>query len=240
MPVSSRKNVFISIGSRYTPDQEDFLDGLILLLEREMGITARVMNFTEYDYATVSPLKAISEVMRQCHGVIVVAFERKYFPSGTEKRGSLQESLLRESLQESLLRERRYPTAWNQIEAGMAFTLGLPILVLSERGLQAEGLLEEKYDWYVEHIDINRDTLTIRGVKTRVRVWCEKLDTKIDPSQTQTPIDEQLTLQQLVTSLRLKTLFQVIAIIVAVFAGGVAVGGWLRPFFPAPSVSSPH
>jgi hypothetical protein len=227
MPNSNRKNVFISVGGRYTSEQESFLEGLVSLLERDVGIITRIMNVT--DYPTGNPLKDISDVMRQCHGVIVVAFERKYFPSGIEKRGSSQESLLRDT---------RYTTPWNQIEASMAFTLGLPILVLSENGLHGEGLLEEKYDWYVEHIDINRDALAIRGVKTRVRVWCEKLNTTIDTSRTPTPIDEQLTIQQLVKSLRLKTMIQVIVIIAAVFTGGVAAGGWLRPFFPAQSVSS--
>jgi hypothetical protein len=47
------------------------------------------------------------------------------------------------------------PTAWNQIEATMAYTLGHPLLVLVENGLKSEGLLETGYDWYVQWIDLD-------------------------------------------------------------------------------------
>jgi hypothetical protein len=38
------------------------------------------------DYPTRNPLTDISQVMRECHGAIVVAFERTYFESGLEKQ----------------------------------------------------------------------------------------------------------------------------------------------------------
>jgi len=46
----------------------------------------------------------------------------------------------------------RLPTPWNQIEAAMAYAAGLPFLVIVEKGLREEGLLDRGYDWYVQTI----------------------------------------------------------------------------------------
>jgi hypothetical protein len=107
----AKKNVFIRMGFPYTESQKDFLDALIELL-RSCDIEPRAMN--KIDYPTGSPLKDISRVMRECHGAIVVAFERTYFESGLEK-------------QQTPLKSVRYATPWNQIEASLAFGLGIPL-----------------------------------------------------------------------------------------------------------------
>jgi hypothetical protein len=92
-----KKNVFISMGFPYTESQKGFLDALIELL-RSCDIEPRAMN--KIDYPTGSPLKDISRVLRECHGAIVVAFERTYFESGLEK-------------QQTPLKSVRYATPWN-------------------------------------------------------------------------------------------------------------------------------
>ena len=79
----ARKNVFVSMGFPYTESHRGFLDALIELL-RSCDVEPRVMNKT--DYPTRNPLTDISQVMRECHGAIVVAFERTYFESGLEKQ----------------------------------------------------------------------------------------------------------------------------------------------------------
>ena len=81
----NRKSVFISIGNRYLDQYTEFLDGLEDLLEKN-GVRPRVMNKT--DYPTKSPLAKISEVLKECDGAIIVAFERIYIETGMEKRGS--------------------------------------------------------------------------------------------------------------------------------------------------------
>ena len=82
----ARKNVFVSMGFPYTESHRGFLDALIELL-RSCDVEPRVMNKT--DYPTRNPLTDISQVMRECHGAIVVAFERTYFESGLESRSRL-------------------------------------------------------------------------------------------------------------------------------------------------------
>ena len=36
----------------------------------------------------------------------------------------------------------------------MAYTRGLPLLVLIENGLQEEGMLESRYDWRVKQVNL--------------------------------------------------------------------------------------
>jgi hypothetical protein len=52
------------------------------------------------------------------------------------------------------LKDVRLPPVWNQIEAAMAYTRGLPLLVLIENGLQEEGMLESRYDWRVKQVNL--------------------------------------------------------------------------------------
>ena len=87
----ARKNVFVSMGFPYTESHRGFLDALIELL-RSCDVEPRVMNKT--DYPTRNPLTDISQVMRECHGAIVVAFERTYFESGLEKQQIALKSVL--------------------------------------------------------------------------------------------------------------------------------------------------
>ena len=98
----AKKNVFISMGSPFAEQQGKFLDALIDLLH-SCDVEPRVINKT--DYPTGNPLKDISRIMRECQGVIIVAYERTYFESGLEKRRSPQEKML-----ESVLAIRRRGT----------------------------------------------------------------------------------------------------------------------------------
>jgi hypothetical protein len=82
-------------------------------------------------------------LMESCAGAVVIALERSYFASGVEKRGGPNEVTVADI---------SLPTPWNQIEAAIAYARGLPLLVIVDSGLKGEGLLEQKYDWYVQRL----------------------------------------------------------------------------------------
>ncbi len=94
-------------------------------------------------FSSKQPLVAVKELMHECAGSIILAYERTHLIDAIEKRGSSQEARLQ---------GLNLPTVWNQIEATMAYTLGHPLMVVVEDGLKYEGLLETGYDWYVMHI----------------------------------------------------------------------------------------
>jgi hypothetical protein len=188
-------------------------------LLRQGGMEPRVIDTT--DFSTGNPLKDISTVMRECQGVIVVAFERTSFDHGLEKR---------QSQLEKPLQAVRYTTPWSQIEAAIAYALGLPIIVMLERGVREEGLLEEKYDWRIDRLDISADTIHDNMVRGRLMAWCRKLEGEKPlvagkpPTEIRDRIDAEMKIADLLKMLTIKTAVGLCALLVGIFVIGLIVG----------------
>src|SRR5262245_35309084 len=106
--------IFISMGTPYTDEYLQFRDGLEEFLRSSCMADPRIID--KHEYPLGSALEKIRDVMRTCHGVLVVAYERKYIEAGIEKRGSEKETRLE---------KLRYTTVWNHIESAIAYSLGL-------------------------------------------------------------------------------------------------------------------
>lgn len=152
--------IFVSMGTPYTERYQNFRDELESILRDNLGTDPRIIGKNEYP--TGSPLQKIKEVMLDCDGVLVVAYERKFVEVGQEKRsGQSQTSIV----------GRTYTTPWNHIESAMAYSLGIPLYVICEKGLSEEGLIEAKLDWYVQYLDFNLDSLRDKNVQNSLRSW---------------------------------------------------------------------
>jgi hypothetical protein len=139
--------VYISIGSAASSTQRKAADAIFRSLETA-GLSPRQMERNEW--TAEQPLRGIKRVIEQCDGIVVIAFRRYQFPSGTERQkdGS-----------EKQLDNVRMTTVWNQIEAAMGYTRGLPLLVIAEDGVLDDGLLEGRYDWKVFWTDFSVEQL---------------------------------------------------------------------------------
>jgi hypothetical protein len=208
----AKKHVFVSVGTPYAEPQRAFLDALIDLL-RSCDIEPRVINKTEF--VTQNPLKDISRVMRECDGAIIVAYERTFFDSGLEKR---------KSEHEAPLNSVRYTTPWNQIEAAMAVAIGLPIIVMVETGLREEGLLEDRYDWYIERLSISGNAFADNAVRGRIMAWCRRVQTEQLERPGHNRMDTEMTLSELGRLLTIRTALTVTAVLFGIFV----IGLWIR------------
>ena len=101
-------DIFISVGWTATAKQEAFVRAVEDRLRSEGLVPHTVGRNT---FSADAPLKTVTELMDSCAGTVVIALERIYFPSGTDKRGGPNATALSEI---------RLPTPWNQIEAAMA------------------------------------------------------------------------------------------------------------------------
>jgi hypothetical protein len=81
------------------------------------GLEPRTLGVTDHDRDT--PLKAIRHLMLASRGLIAIAFRRTY-----------------------IKQDQWLTSPWVHIESAMAYQIGLPILILREQGVTAEGLLE--------------------------------------------------------------------------------------------------
>ncbi len=212
-----RKSIFISMGRPYTPAQKQFLEGLIELVKQN-GLEPRVMNVT--DYPTGNPLKGIAQVLRECSGVVVVASERTFFPTGVEKRNSADQQALS---------KMRYTTPWNQIESAMSYVLDIPILVIAERGLKEEGLLEEKYDWYVERVDIEPSALNEGPLRNRLAAWCRTVSERKGERRPIRGVSGDIALGEFLKELPVKLVWQMALIAASLIAAGATFGAFIKP-----------
>lgn len=152
--------VFISMGTPYTPEYEQFRNELASFLHDRCDVDPRIIG--KSDYPDGSPLEYIRTIMRSCSGVIIVAYERKFLQAGAERRGSPSEQQIA---------ERAYTTPWNHVESAMAYSLELPLFIFCQKGLCEEGLIESKTDWYVKHVDVKPGIFHDPGVTEPLRAW---------------------------------------------------------------------
>jgi hypothetical protein len=128
--------IFLSVGRTCTEQQENFV--------RRIEDTLRMHGFTPQTvgrsyFSSLQPLKAVSALMNECMGSVIVALERTYIQQAVDA-----------------ITDICLPTVWNQIEATMAYTHGHPLLVMVQEGIKPEGLFEKGYDWYVLEANISQ------------------------------------------------------------------------------------
>ena len=132
-----KPRIFLSVGSTGTTQQKEATETIFSVIEAA-GLSPRQMEKNEW--SSEQPLRAIRKIIDQCHGAVIIAFTRYEFPAGIEHAKNNAKIDLADA---------RFPTVWNQIEAALAYSRNMPLLVVCEQGLREDGLLEGKYDWKV-------------------------------------------------------------------------------------------
>ena len=126
----SQPSIYLSLTTPHLPIQAEFLNRLEEAI-RSNGMTPRSLGRSDWSFE--APLIPIRNHMNECSGAIVVAMTRTEVTSGVIYPGGDQEHALA---------DRFLSTVWVQIEAAMAFQLELPILILREDRVSAEGILD--------------------------------------------------------------------------------------------------
>ncbi|AFY29039.1 hypothetical protein [Cyanobium gracile] len=221
------KLIFVSVGATATAEQEAFVRSIEDRLRSESLIPKTVGRNT---FSADAPLKAITELMEKCSGIVVIALERSYFPSGLDKRGGPRQVNLADT---------RLPTPWNHIEAAMAYTKHLPLLVIVEDGLKAEGLLEPGYDWYVQKLPLAETALVSNEFNGVLADWKEKVLALEPGAGSPSPSPPalrglnpaELSMLDLVGALRPVQLWSVAIGLAGLLAGAFSLGARLVPPF---------
>lgn len=171
-------SVFISYPKPFNKSQEDFISELNKYLISR-GFEPRTLGITDYDMN--SPLKAIRRLMLESNGLITIAFRRAYIVEGSGKPGVSDEEY---SLSDSWL-----TSPYSHIEPAMAFQIGLPVLILRESGVIADGILEQGVlGTYMPEFDLSDETtnyLNSNEWNQIIRQWetqvCSVVDAKGNP-----------------------------------------------------------
>ena len=203
-------NIFISVGRTVTPEQEAFVQAIEETLKAN-GLVPRAVGRS--DFSSQHPLKFIQQLMRECSGTVIIAFERVKVIDGTDRRGSPQEQRIANQI---------LPTVWNQIEAAMAYVLGHPLLVVVEDGSRSEGLLEAGYDWYVQRVPLAPESVRTREFTGVFNDWKKRVETAT--SQKRLVDVSSLTAKDIINSMKPSHLKAVIAAVIAVIGAVFYLG----------------
>jgi hypothetical protein len=115
--------VFVSCPTTLSTKQ-DASRNLILGELKNCGLEPRALGRS--DYPTDYPLREVLVIAKHCSGGVILGFEQFHAPKGVWKRGT------REPKKDD---DVRFPSPWNNLEAGVLFSLGLPLLVFRESGI---------------------------------------------------------------------------------------------------------
>ena len=204
-------DIFVSVGGTANDEQEAFVRAVEERLRSE-GLNPHTVG--RNTFSSDAPLKTVTELLDKCSGTVVIALERLYFPSGAERRNGPKQSLLAET---------SLPTPWNQIEAALSYSRGLPLLVIVADGIRSEGLLEPGYDWYVQRVEPTAMSLHSNEFNGVLASWKNKVAGR-PKRQAQSVDPAQMTVGQILAAVKPAQLWSVLIALVALVAGAFGLG----------------
>jgi Pentapeptide repeats (9 copies)/Pentapeptide repeats (8 copies) len=113
----TRRRVFLSQSAVLTAEQQAIVDRVAHLIEED----AEVVRLHREDYPASGSLAEIRRLMGSCSAVVILGLPQLHVAHGTLRAGTTEQIAVRDA---------SIATPWNQIEAGMAFALGMPMLVV--------------------------------------------------------------------------------------------------------------
>ncbi len=112
-------NIFIS---RPNWVDEPYKKGLDIFLTRLTDLEFQPRTLGTTDYPTKAPLDGVIEIMKECKGAVILGYPQISINSGSIKGKKLDDVIA-------------LPTEWNHIEAGLAYSKKLPLLVIHHIGI---------------------------------------------------------------------------------------------------------
>lgn len=148
--------VFLSCPSTLSSDQ-DLARRMILKELERVNLEPRALGRS--DYPTEIPLREVLLLAKHCSGGVILGFEQFFSPTSQEKRNTSVAKVHR---------SKRFPTAWNHLEAGILFTLNLPLLVFREEGIEGGVFDEGVSTVFVHRMPDPKDPPKVRKALTAV------------------------------------------------------------------------
>ncbi len=173
--------IFVSRPTWISPEFEEGLK-IFLMNLANMGLTPRTLGST--DYPSKTPLDEVLEIMDQCQGAIILGYPQLKIDSGLIK-GSVISSPI------------TLPTEWNHIEASLAYSKSLPVMVLHHSGVSRGVFDRGVMNAFIHEVDFSKPGWcmepSLNGAFQKWKSNCESGSpnfigaAKVDPSKPQCP-----------------------------------------------------
>src|SRR5215813_4779410 len=118
--MATRIPVFVSAPTQLNPKQQQSYEQITGLLRRE-NLETRALGRS--DYPTDYPLKEVYTIARHCAGGVILGYSQMIAPKLQVKPGVR----IKGQKQPNVQNNAKFPTPWNHLEAGILFSLRLPL-----------------------------------------------------------------------------------------------------------------
>jgi hypothetical protein len=205
-----RPRIFLSVGRQKDERRARFVATLETML-RSAGVdTVKLPNTFN------NPLDKVVEELRLADGALVICFERVFARTAIEFRAAEQPG--------PETKPFLVPTVWNHIEAAMARTADVPVLVIAEQGCRIEGVLDPKVQLKIHWMDFEPELLAERYFQELFFSWIDAI--RDVPKRREVAVDASSL--RFVDILRSLKFGEVSAILVSAMtlAGAIFYAGW--------------
>jgi hypothetical protein len=153
-------HIFLSRPTWVSPDFSGGLDGFTSLL-KSIGLNPRTLGTTDYPHQ--SPLDEVIRIMDECEAAIILGYPQIEITSGRLKDKPIELPTY-------------LGTEWNHIEAALAYSKKLPLLVIHHqdvsRGIFDRGTLNS----YVHKIDLTESAWCLKdAISGAIKSWREQI-----------------------------------------------------------------
>lgn len=131
--------VFVSAPNCLSPQQREVYDFILGELTRH---SMEPYTLGQSHHPTQSPLHEVAVMARHVCGGVILGFEQFCATTGVSKPGTDRESTVGSPAY--------FPTPWNQLEAGILYTVGVPLLILRERSITG-GIFDQGVSRWFTH-----------------------------------------------------------------------------------------
>lgn len=111
--------IFVSRPTWVSPEFKAGLEVFLTSL-KNMGLIPRTLGSS--DYPSKAPLDEVIEIMDECEGAIILGYPQILISNGKVKDYDIQTVM-------------SLPTEWNHIEAALAYSKGIPIIIFHHKGV---------------------------------------------------------------------------------------------------------
>lgn len=162
--MSARIPVFVSAPTALSPAQESAYMAIAGLLDDE-NLERRALGRT--DFGVDFPLKEVYAIARHCSGGVILGFSQMRADRLTVKGGTLGEQVVQ---------NYRFPTPWNNLEAGILFALKVPMMVFREDGIEGGVFDNGVSEVFVQRLPLGPPSSDeVEALKAAIKNWVGKV-----------------------------------------------------------------
>jgi hypothetical protein len=217
--------IFVSCGTPFNEAQEEFLAAVESHLKSH---NCEPQTVGRSKFSARQPVQAARDLIAECDGAMLIAFERTLIVDGVEKPNSADASAIGNEL---------HPTVWNQMEGAMAYARKVPILTIVQKGVKRQGMLSNRLEWGAIECQIDTDMLRGEEFRQVFADWFSCVVKHREATENR-PVDvSQLRIGEILRSLKPAQLAAVISfliLLISTFSGiSFKLGQAMRPAPPA-------